>query len=76
MLRPPAGLRTAATIERLTASGVHARRGITLGGRSYGASTTTGRLAALQSAAVARRGHGFVVSLPRASAVLLTIAAR
>ena len=37
-LRPPAGLRAAATIERLTASGVHARRGIRLGGQTYGAS--------------------------------------
>jgi len=75
-LRPPAGLRAAASIERLTAGGVHAHRGITIGGRTYGASTATGRLAPLQAATVTRRGRAFAVSLPRASAALVTIAAR
>jgi len=75
-LRPPAGLRSAASIERLTAGGVHAHRGITIGGRSYGASTTTGRLAPLQTTTVTRRGQGFAISVPRASAALITIAPR
>jgi hypothetical protein len=75
-LRPPSGLRAAATIERLTASGVHAARDITLGGRTYGASTTTGRLAPLQATSVTRQGRAFAVSLPHASAALVTIAAR
>ncbi|MDQ2898121.1 MAG: glycosyl hydrolase family 79 C-terminal domain-containing protein, partial [Actinomycetota bacterium] len=75
-LRPPAGLRAAATIERLTAAGVHAHRGITIGGRTYGASTTTGRLTPLQATSVIRRGRAFAISLPHASAALITIAAR
>ncbi len=75
-LRPPAGLRAAAAIERLTASSVHAHRGITIGGRTYGARTTTGRLAPLRATTVTRRGPAFAISLPRASAALITIPSR
>jgi len=76
VLRPPAGLRATASIERLTAGGVHAHRGITIGGQTYGASTTTGRLAPLRTTTVTRRRRAFAVSLPGASAALVTIAAR
>jgi len=76
VLRPPAGLRAAASVERLTAGGVHAHRGIIIGGRTYGATTRTGRLAPLQTTTVTRRRRAFAVSLPRASAALVTIAAR
>ncbi len=65
-----------ATLERLQASGLSAQTGVTLGGQSFGNSTTTGSLVGHSTLAmVERTGAGYMISLPRASAAMLTIAA-
>ena len=72
-LRLPAGSGTTAVVERLLAPSAHATGGVTLGGRAYGATTTTGQLAApeVSRATVA---HGRItLSVPRASAALITV---
>jgi Glycosyl hydrolase family 79 C-terminal beta domain len=72
-VRVPGG-RGTATLERLEAPGVSARTGVTLGGQSYGSATTTGVLAGDSTVArVAKTAAGYIVTLPRASAALLTI---
>jgi hypothetical protein len=71
---PPGGA-GAATVERMLAPGVSARRGVTLGGRTYGASTTTGRLATPQAAEVAATSGAVTLSVPHGSAALLTVPA-
>ncbi|HKO29314.1 MAG TPA: glycosyl hydrolase family 79 C-terminal domain-containing protein [Solirubrobacteraceae bacterium] len=69
------GVRGAATLERLIGRGITARTGVTLGGQTYGRATTTGLLAGDSTlASVTKRGGGYVVRLPRASAAMLTIA--
>lgn len=68
------GVRGAATLERLTGRGITARTGVTLGGQTYGSTTTTGLLAGDSTVTgVTRRGGGYVVRLPRASAAMLTL---
>ncbi len=69
----PSGTHGRVTVERLSAPGPAARSRVSLGGRSYGARTTTGRLAAMRTT-VARRYRGPVVSLRvgAASAALVT----
>lgn len=72
-LRVP-GASAAGTLERLQAPSARATGGVTLGGQSFGAQTTTGQLAgtpALTSVAPAS-GH-YAISLPAASAAMLTI---
>ena len=67
-----------AALQRLVASGgrgAHATAGITLGGRSFG-TTTTGALGTPRPATVKRRGGAFTVGMPKGSAALLTIDAR
>jgi hypothetical protein len=65
-----------ATLERLRASGITARTGVTLGGQTYGTATTTGRLAGRSAiAAVTNTAGAYVVRLPQASAAMLTLAA-
>jgi hypothetical protein len=59
----------------MQARSVHSRD-VTLGGRSYGASTSTGRLATPALESVSRRGRGYLVSVPRGSAALITFAPR
>jgi Glycosyl hydrolase family 79 C-terminal beta domain len=75
-LRLPAGSGEAGgvvTIERLLAPSAQAKRGVTLGGRSYGATTATGLLAAPEvSRAAVARGR-VTLSVPRASAALVTV---
>jgi hypothetical protein len=65
-----------AQLQRLSARSVAATGGITLGGRSFGRTTATGRLAAPVNDPVRSRGGGFPVTLPPASAVVLTFAGR
>jgi hypothetical protein len=73
-VRNPAGYgRQAATIERLRArGGAYATTGVTLGGRSFGV-TRTGVLPAPVTERVRRRGGVYAVTLPPASAALLTL---
>ena len=70
----PAGTRgKAATVERLTAPGVGATGGVTLGGRTFGARTSTGTLAAPRATPAPRNRAGdLVVRVPGASAALVT----
>ena len=70
------GVPGTATLERLEARGIAARTGVTLGGQTYGADTTTGTLSGPSTvASVAPTRRGYVVTLPRASAAMLTLAA-
>jgi len=63
-----------ATLERLSAPGVSARTGVTLGGQSFGGATTTGMLSGTSDAASVDPANGaYVVRLPRASAAMLTL---
>jgi Glycosyl hydrolase family 79 C-terminal beta domain len=61
------------TVERMIAPGLAATSGVTLGGRSYGRSTMSGRLAAARVSRVRPDAHGEVtVTVTGASAALLT----
>jgi hypothetical protein len=63
-----------ASVERLLAPGLGATTGVTLGGQSFGAATTTGQLAGTpQVAAVRPRADDYAVTLPAGSAALLTL---
>ena len=69
------GATGAATLERLRAPGVSARTGVTLGGQSFGTSTTTGLLSGPSHVTtVTPANGGYIVRLPQASATMLTIA--
>jgi len=62
------------TLELLTAPSIRARRGVTLGGQSYGTSTTTGLLAGPQRTRTVARRHGeYELRVPPASVALLTV---
>jgi hypothetical protein len=73
-LRLPAGVRSAnGTIERLQApGGAYATHGVTLGGRSFG-TTTSGILAEPRLAVVSARRGTLTVQLPKGSAALVTL---
>jgi hypothetical protein len=63
-----------ASLERLLAPDVRAQEGVTLGGRSFGAWSNTGRLAGTPSQITIQPSQGrYAVSLPGHSAALLTI---
>jgi hypothetical protein len=68
----PAGSATTATVERMAAPSVASRQGVTLGGHGYGAATATGRLPAPRLTVVAAADHRVTVSVPHASAALVT----
>src|SRR5439155_26637632 len=71
------GAHGAATLERLKGKGVSATTGVTLGGQTFGAQTTTGTLAGRSAiTSVAPSRGAYVVKLPRASAAMLTIGAQ
>ena len=62
-----------ATLERLTAPTAWARSGVALGGQSFGAHTQTGNLPrARLGRALAASPGGYLVTLPAASAALVT----
>jgi hypothetical protein len=66
-----------AKLERLLAPSIDAQDGITLGGESFGQSTSTGRLQGRSALTSIRPAHGvYVVRIPAASAAMLTLAAR
>jgi hypothetical protein len=72
-LRLP-GVHGGGTLKRLLAPGLGATAGVTLGGQTFGAATTTGQLAGAPiTQAVSPRGSSYAVSLPPASAALLTV---
>jgi Glycosyl hydrolase family 79 C-terminal beta domain len=72
-VRVPAA-RGSAGLERLTAPTVTATSGVSLGGQSFGAQTTTGRLAgAAQPDSVTSSAGRYLVRLPAASAAMLTL---
>jgi hypothetical protein len=65
-----------AQLERLQASSASATDDIHLGGRTFGAATTTGRLRPSVRDPVSVRGGAYRVTLPAASAALLTFTVR
>ncbi len=72
-LRAPARA-DAGIVQLLRAPGLAAKTGVTLGGQSFGAATTTGMLGGSSTASAVRASrHAFSVDVPPASAVLLTI---
>jgi Glycosyl hydrolase family 79 C-terminal beta domain len=68
------GARGGATVERLAAPSVHATTGVTLGGQSFGAVTTTGLLPPSVPDVLDPRAGDYDVRLPAASAAMLTLA--
>ncbi len=76
-MQPPAGTWAEAltgTVERLQAPSLSARAGVTLGGQSFGASTTTGLLSGPRTTfTIAGTTGGYVLRVPPASAALLTL---
>jgi hypothetical protein len=73
-LRIP-GATGSASLERLEAPSASARTGVTLGGWSFGRSTSTG-LPGYRTVPVHGSRGAFVVTLPRSSAALLTVSVR
>jgi hypothetical protein len=71
-LRAPAGTTSPATLLRMQASGVHARRGVTLGGASFGADTTNGILPVPRTLQLDRVNGLYALSVPAGSAALVT----
>jgi hypothetical protein len=72
-VRPPGSTGGDARLERLTAPGLTATSGVSLGGQSYGATTTTGELAGpLRTQTLKPVHQRYVVLLPAASAALVS----
>jgi hypothetical protein len=61
------------SVERLLAPSAHAKRGVTLGGRSYGTVTRTGELAPFEVERTHVTHGRIILSMPRASAALITV---
>ena len=68
------GARGAATVERLEAPSVHAKGGVTLGGGTFGAVTTTGVLPRTAPVVLEPHAGDYDLRLPAASAAMLTLA--
>ncbi len=66
------GAGTPAAVERLTAPSVEATSGVSLGGQSFGTSTTSGTLPAAQDETLYPLDGSYIVDLPAASAAMLT----
>ena len=64
------------TVERLLARSAYATENVTLGGAGFGSGTATGTLPPAVTSAVALRGGAYSVTLPAATAALLTLAPR
>jgi hypothetical protein len=78
VVRAPAGHFASgdAQLERLSARSASATDDITLGGRTFGAATTSGRLRPPVRDAVAPHRGAYRVTVPAASAALLTFTSR
>jgi hypothetical protein len=61
------------TLEALRAPHIGATSGVTIGGRTFGASTTTGQLSAYQLQQVSASGGHYSVRIPPATAIMLTV---
>jgi len=71
-----AGAHGAAAVEQLRAPSVRSTGGVTIGGQTFGAETTTGVLAGpAEHHTVPSSGGGYPVTVPAASATMLTIPA-
>jgi hypothetical protein len=69
-----AGAHGTATVEQLRAPSPGATSGVTLGGQTFGATSSTGELAGRSTdTALGQTGGNYVLSLPAASASLLTV---
>lgn len=71
-IRVPAGSSSGVTVERMAAPSVHSSSGVTLGGRTYGAATGSGRLATPQASKLNAPRDDVTVSVPHGSAALVT----
>jgi hypothetical protein len=71
-LSPPRGVSGPATVQRLEAPSVSAKRGVTLGGAGFGSQTTSGRLPSARTDPVRADHRAYVLTLPAASAALIT----
>ena len=74
-VRVPAG-RGPAVTEQLLGRSLYASGSVTLGGQSFGAATSTGRLAPAHTATLRSSQGVFSVTVPASSATLLTIPTR
>jgi Glycosyl hydrolase family 79 C-terminal beta domain len=73
-VRPPAGNRAGATLERMQAPSVESDSQVTLGGQTYGPETTTGQLAPAITQLLTRNRQGnYTVRVPAGSAALVTL---
>jgi hypothetical protein len=72
-LRAPVAAGPAA-VERLRAGSAYATSGVTLGGESFGPGTATGVLPSPQTTVLVPRSGGYTLTLPAASAALVTLA--
>ena len=73
LIQPPDGGLRAASVQRLLAPSVRSRRGVTLGGQTYGAQTDTGLLGPPRASLLRPRADGaYSVAVPRASAAMVT----
>jgi hypothetical protein len=70
-----AGAKGRGSLERLQAPSDYATSDVTLGGRTFGPETATGMLAPPRPLSVAERSGGYALTLPPASAALLTLPA-
>jgi hypothetical protein len=73
-LAAPAGA-PAASVERLQAPSLNAHGGVTLAGRGFGASTSTGQLGPPVPESVSPQGGRYVVRVAAGSALMLTLPA-
>jgi hypothetical protein len=63
-----------ASVELLRAGSAYATSGVALGGQSFGLHTTSGVLDSPQTSSLARRSGNYALTLPPASAALVTVA--
>jgi hypothetical protein len=71
-----AGARGPAEVEQLRAPSVHSTGGVTIGGQTFGAATSTGVLAGPAAHDTVRSsGGGYPLTVPAASATMLTVPA-